>query len=82
MLADEVVPRRFDAVRTRGSERQVLEMERSEVPLDVTMGWLRPGDALFKDEPEPIDGESPSLGVRLPVKLTDNAVVEPFRTHC
>ena len=81
MLADEVVPRSFVAVRARGRKGHVLYMKRGKIALDITRGRLCPGDALVQCEPEPIDCESPSLGVRLAVKLTDNAVVEPFRSH-
>ena len=61
MLANEMLPRRFQSVGAGGRQREVLEMKRTR--------FSTLGDARLEGLPEPVDRKPPAAAAGLLIEL-------------
>jgi hypothetical protein len=80
MLANEMLPRRLRSLRARARERQVFDVERLEIPLELTRVRRLGGERLLctrlQRRGEDVHRQRPSVGTRFPVKPLDDRAIE------
>jgi hypothetical protein len=85
MNANEVLPSRLVAVGTRTGQRQILEMERRQIPFDVRSGRVAIKTmipARGQDRGEPGHGHVPPIRIGTRVEPGYQRRVEHFSVDC
>ena len=85
LLADEVFPCRLVSRGAGTGEREVLQMQRGQAPIQLSLrrrlGAERAIDARIERVGKEHNGHVPASGVRLAVKPFDLRVIQPPRSH-